>query len=346
MNLRTNLAALFSPTRRLFGIESPVVQQGGAFGGQQWVVPRSECQYRQADLAALPPRQRVAAARLAAARYQPTPGSLTHIAWRQGVAHLWIWVAPPAEVATQEQRWIPESLLLPPHGDGPRLLQLARGTEGQVWKDGQLATSQWWPGVPDRESWQRFLRAGGLDAADSAPPVPDSLPWADAWGEGGRTWLPGSTAGRERLAWLATGAVIAMLLGWQLTGLARWNLAGARLAADLEAARADMAPVLAARERAEQALAEAERLRQLQGGMSDYELMSRITAALPEGVLLQGWRREPGKLEVLVAGGGTDPRKFVAAFAGKLELAELTATPIASGMRLVFTLPGYGEAGR
>lgn len=344
MNLRTKLAALFLPTRRLAGTEgSPVVLQGGALGGQQWLVPRAECQYRRVDLSAMPPRQRVAAARLAAARFQPSPGSVTHIAWRQGVAHLWIWMSPPVAVASGDERWIPESLLLPTPADGPRLLQLVRGTEGQIWEAGQLAVSQWWPDVPDLDSWQRFLRAGGLESAVAAPPVPESLPWSPPWGEGGRSWLPGSVAARERLAWQAGGVVLALILGWQLAGLARWQVATTRLASDLDAIRKDMAPVLADRERAERAAAEADRLRQLQNGLSDYELMSRIVAALPEGVRMHGWRREPGKLDVLVSGGGNDPRPFVAAFAGKLELAELTATPLPTGMQLSFTLPGFGE---
>ena len=72
MNLRKQLAALFLPTRRLTGtdpdLDAPdaIVQQGGALGGQQWVVPRALCQYRRVDLAAVPQRQRHAAARLAA----------------------------------------------------------------------------------------------------------------------------------------------------------------------------------------------------------------------------------------------------------------------------------------
>ena len=344
MNLRKQLAALFLPTRRLTGTEldppADLLQQGGALGGQQWVVPRAQCQYRRADLSAVPPRQRVAAARLAATRYQPSPDAAVHTAWRRGIAHLWIWTSPPPEVASGEQRWIPESLLrAPPESDGPRLLTLVRGCEGQVWEDGQLLQSQWWPAPPDADAWQRFLRAGGLDSAAAVPPVPETLSWSDSWGEGGRDWLPSSTVGRERLAWLALGAVFAVALGWQLTGLARWGLASASLAADLERTRTQMAPVLAARERAEAAQAEAERLRGLQSGASDYELAARVVAAQPAGIRVNGWRRDANNLHVLLVGGDADPRKYVAAYAGKLNLAEVTATPMSGGMQLTFKLP-------
>src|SRR3546814_12809565 len=53
-----------------------------------WVVPRADCQYRRTDLSGLPPRHRDAAAKLAATRHRPTPDAVTHIAWRDGVAHL------------------------------------------------------------------------------------------------------------------------------------------------------------------------------------------------------------------------------------------------------------------
>lgn len=343
MNLRKKLAALFSPTRRLIGVDEPVVQQGGVLGGQQWVVPRSECQYRQADLSALPPRQRAAAAGLAAKRYQPTSDAVAYIGLRRGIAHLWIWASPPKEVASGEQRWLPETLLLPPPSqDGPRLLRLARGTEGQLWEEGQLLLSQWWPQAPDADAWQRFLRAGGLEPGGEVP-APLPLSWAVPWDEGRRSPLPGSAVGRERLAWLAVGAGIALLLGWELTGLARWSLAGERLATRLDVTRTEIAPVLAAREHAEQAQAEAARLRGLQNGTSDYELMAQVVTALPEGTRFSSWSRQGGKLKVKLAGGEQDPRRYVAAFAGHPLLAEASAVPAGGAMLMEFTLPASKE---
>lgn len=349
MNLRTKLAALFLPTRRLIGVdpvgaEAPVVQPGGIFGGQQWVVPRAECQYRQVDLSGMPARHRDSAAKLAAARYRPTPEAATHVGWRDGIAHLWIWATPPPEVASGEQHWLPETLLFaPPAQDEARLLRAARGVEGQLWEGDQLVLSQWWPEVPDADAWQRFLRAGGIES-DGTVPAPLSRPWSSPWGEGRRQLLPGSAAGRERLAWLATGGLVALLLGWSLTGLARWSDAGDRLASRLDAMRTEVAPVLAARERAEAAQAEMERLRGLQSGTSDYALMAQVARALPEGVLVQAWSRDDGKLRVTVSGGDPDPRKSVLAFAGHPQLADVSAMPAGGGMQLVFTLPARAGA--
>jgi len=340
MNLRTKLAALFLPTRRLIGVDAPVVAPGGPLGGQQWVVPRADCQYRRVDLSGMPARHREAAARLAAARHRPTPEAATHIAWCEGIAHLWIWPAPAPEVAAGDQRWLPETLLLaPPAGDEARLLRTARGVEGQWWQDGQLALSQWWPDVPDEDAWRRFLRAGGLDAPASTS-TPVSLPWSAPWGDGRRQWLPGSAAGRERLAWQAVGVAVAILAGWMLAGLVRWHVAAGQLAKRVDVLRTEVAPVLAARERAETAQAEIERMRELQTGVSDYALMAQVVEVLPEGAQVKAWSRDGAKLQVLVAGGGNDPRAFVTAFAAQPLLADASATPAGAAMQLNFVLPG------
>lgn len=349
MNLRTKLAALFSPTLRLIGSEAAPVRQGGLLGGRQWVVPRVECQYRRLDLTAVPARQRPAAARLAVSRVAPSPGAVTHVTWCGGIAHLWIWAAPSPVVVRAEQHWIPETLLAaPPASDGPRLLRMVRGVEGQVWQAGQLMTSQWWPQSPDPDAWQRFLRAAGLDPDIApAPPEPVSLPWSvSPWGERQRGLLA-STAVHERMAWTVVLALLALALGWQVAGLARWQSASTDMATRLEAARARAAPVLAARARAEQSQADTEHLLRLQHGPSDYVLMGEIIETLPEGAQLRAWQRESAKLQVAVQGGESDPRKVVSAFGKLPHLADVTATPVdGGGMQLVFTLPGGADEGK
>lgn len=343
MNLRSKLAALFSPTRRLTGDEASLVQQGGLLGGQESVVPRAECQYRRLDLTAMPARQRSAAARLAVSRYEPSPDAATHVAWTGGIAHLWIWATQAPATGRGEQRWIPETLLAaPPVADGPRLLAMNPGVEGQLWQSGQLLTSQWWPQSPDQDAWQRFLRGAGLDP-EMAPltPQPIALPWsASPWGERQRGGFAASAA-NESFLWMAAFTLLALALGWQVAGLVRWGNAGKALASQLEVARQVAAPLLAARERAEQLQTDTEHLLQLRAEGSDYELMGEIIAALPEGTQLKAWRRDSDKLQVAVQSGEADPRKFVSAFEKLPQLADVTATPVAGDiMQLAFTLPG------
>ena len=347
MTLQTRLAALFLPTRRLIGNEAAPIQKGGLLGGQQKVVPRAECQYRRLDLTAMPARQRSAAARLAVSRHEPSPDAVTHLAWSGGIVHLWIWATPTPEVARGEQRWLPETLLAaPPAVDGPRLLALSAGVEGQVWQSGQLLTSQWWPQPPEPEAWQRFLRAAGMDP-DLAPfaPQPVALPWsASPWGERQRG-AGVSTATGEHLLWVGTFALLAMVLGWQVAGLMRWSTAGNELSSQLEIARNKAAPLLAARERAEQLQVDTDHLLQLQGVTGDYLLMGEIIKALPTGSQLTAWQRDSDKLQVAVQSAESDPRKFVSAFETVPHLADVVATPVGSGsVQLVFTLPIKGKA--
>lgn len=345
MNLRQTLAALFSPTRQLIGTESPVVRQGGALGGQEWVVPRAECQYRSVDLASVPARQRQAAARLAVVRHQPTPAASTHVAMLGDRAHLWIWADPPAEVAAGERRWIPETRLLgQAEADGPRLLRLARGFEGQVWEGGQLLQSQWWPQAPQAGEWQRFLRAGGLEPSGDMPGA-IAPAWGQPWGEARQGLLPGGAAARERLAWTTLAVLVALGLGWEAAGLLRWSMAAQQVNARLDALRTELAPVLAARERAEQAQAELARLHGLQSSTSDYVLMAHVLEPLPEGTRLRGWLREDDKLKVSVSSSETDPRRFVTAYATSATLSDASATPGGGGMHLAFSLATSDRTG-
>lgn len=342
MRLRNLLAALFSPTRRLIGHETPILHQGGALGQAQWVVPRADCHYRRLDFSALPIRQRVPAALIAVRRHEPAPGALHHIAWNGGTAHAWVWPQPDAALASGEQAWIPESLLRAPSAvDGPRLLSQVRGVEGQIWCDGQLMASQWWPEVPDQRAWRRFLRAGGLgpEAAEVVPP-PEALPWSDApWGDA-RRGLPGSPAALERLAWAAGLGVVALGLGWQLAAQANWGISLLRVESRVEALRARATPLLEARERADAAFEALQGYRDLQGGTSDYVMMAEVLRPLPADARLAAWLREGVRLQVGVLSAEADPRRYVSAFDGHPRLANVAASPAndGSGIQLDFTL--------
>lgn len=331
--------ALFSPGRSLPGEAPGHRQPKGLFGAQEWVVPRRDCQYRQQDFSALPPRKRIAAARLAAVRFLPSSKARIHLAWQDGLAHYWIWT-PDSEVAADHRRWLPETLLLaPPVQDGLRLLALSQGVEGQLWRGGMLAASQWWARVPTDAEWLNFLRASGW-TGDAAIPAPQTLEWSDRpWAQPGGRWsMDAETA--ERAAWIASGCLLLAVLGWQVTSLLRWDAAAAEEAARVDAARAKTASLQAARERAESAAADIQALRDLEPAYSDYEWMVRIAAKFPPGAVLGGWLREPGKLRVLVRGGDPDPRRFIEAFLDDPPFDNLTATPMGNGgVLLEFELP-------
>lgn len=287
----------------------------------------------------MPPRKRLAAAKLAAARFLPQPGARIHLAWQGGLAHYWIWT-PEGGGEADYRRWLPETLLLaPPVQDGPRLLALSQGVEGQLWRSGMLVASQWWARQPSDAEWLNFLRASAW-AGDAAMPALEALEWLERpWAQSGRRWaMDVDTA--ERAAWIAAGCLLLAVLGWQIASLLRWDAAAREEAARVDAARARTAPLQAARERAEATIAEIQSLRDLEPAYSDYEWMARIAARLPQGANFAGWAREPGKLRVLVRGGDPDPRRAIEAFLDAPPFDKLTATPTGSGdMLLEFELP-------
>jgi hypothetical protein len=345
MQRSSKLAAIFSPTRRLLGAEGAPVRAGGPLGGLQFVVPRADCQYRRMDFSNLPPRQRAAAARIAARRFDPRPGALVHVAWTGPIAHAWTWVGAEPAILADEASWIPETLLrAAPAGDGLRLLRQSRGVEGQYWHDGRLQASQWWGAPPAPEAWQRFARACGL-GPETAASVPEPLDagWSDPWGDAPRG-LPASPAILERWAWTTVLVLVACALGWQVAAHARWSMAQSRLDARLDALRSRAAPLLAARERADTAREALLALRELQQGTSDYRLMAEVMAPLPEDAKLASWVRDGAKLQATVQSADTDPRHFVAAYDGQPRLSGVIATPDPRGMVLAFDLDGADAA--
>lgn len=342
MNLRDRLAALFSPTRRLVGAEGTPLQRGGPLGPVERVVPRAQCVYRRMEFAAVARNRRAAAADLAVRRAYPEARAQHYIAWSGSTAHAWIW--PGADAAGDaDQRWLPESVLLPPlAGDGERLLALAQGCEGQVWRQGELHASRWWPQPPDEAQWRIFLRASGVEqGATARVPMPQSLPWTmRPWGSG-RGAIPWTPATLERLGWAAGAVVLGFALGWQLASYASWSLSSLRLSARLDTLRQQAMPLLDARERAQADLDTLTAYRRLQAGLSDYRLMADVVAPLPADARLVGWRREGRRLQATLQSAETDPRVYVSAFQQHPLLSRVTANPAANPqqIQLDFELP-------
>lgn len=333
MHPRKQLAAIFSPTRRLTGPEPANVVAGGPLGELQWVVPRADCEYHRHDFSALPARQRAAAAAIAARRHAGG-AARHHVAWKGAIAHVWTWRATDATLAA-DAAWLPESLLRrAPANDGLRLLRQVRGFEGQCWREGDLQASQWWADPPSAGTWQRFARAGGLGPADSALPEPESLPWSEPWADSKRG-IPASPAMLERIAWRAVACSLLLALGWQAAAAFQLHAARSALDARMDALRTKATPLLAAREQAERAQDGLLALRQLQQGQDDYRLVSRVIRPLPADARLVEWQREGDKLQVAVRSGDADPRHFVSAYDGDRQLSNVVATPGEAGITML-----------
>ena len=76
-------------------------------------------------------------------------------------------------------RVIPESLARKPFDEGARLVRCIDGFEGQVWREGALTSSRWWPEQPTARDWQNFMRAAQapIEIDRTAAPAPVDAPF-------------------------------------------------------------------------------------------------------------------------------------------------------------------------
>lgn len=349
MTLRERSRALFSPHRRWLDPEAGLLQAGGWFGPRQCVVPRADCLHRRLPFGGVPANQREQALALAAERAAPAMGGRHAVRWQGDVAQLWLLPAERAASLAGDEVLVAESSLLPPPAapDAERLVAVQRGVEGQVWRDGELRASRWWPSAPDHDAWARFLRSSGLPVppVPQAPPVETHPLLPEPWGRaGGRlAWAP---AQLESAFWTGLVALAAVIIGWHVAAAVVWTAAAEWQAHRVERLRATAAPLIAARERAEAARDRMASYRALTETPVDLVLLAELRELLPAEARLGAWFRDASQLRVEVEGGGSDPRTFVQALASHPVLSTVVANPLPNGrMQLDIQLDPSDAAG-
>lgn len=315
------------------------MQRGGVLGPRQAIVPRAACTYHRLPLPGVN-RNRAAALALAVQRVSPQSTALHASVWQGDVAHVWVLdECASADVGVAEALVAESSLIAPLTGaDGARLVGLARGAEGQVWRGGELVASRWWPAAPDGPAWGRFLRAASLPVDYRVPAIEPAVLQREPWGTpaGALPWAP---AQLEAGFWRVVALCVGFGVGTPLLAGLLWQAATFQMARDLDAVRAASAPLIEARERAERYRGRAEALLVLTSGPRDYLLLADLRERLPDGDRLTGWLRDGDRLRAEVIAASRDPRVYVQAFAGHQALASVVANPADGGrMQLEFEL--------
>jgi len=143
------------------------VLQSGAMGQTLYIVPRARCAFRRVPLKA-PGRQGLAAARFKAVKESANGEEGIYLDKDKTGESVGIWnFAALSETA----RYMPETIAREPmEADGARLVNCLDGTEGQVWENGVLIASRWWPQMPAARDWQIFLQA--VTSADKLTAFP------------------------------------------------------------------------------------------------------------------------------------------------------------------------------
>ena len=135
-------------------------------------------------------------------RWAPFPNVKYVAQWVENRASVYAWNDDDlkkniAEAGINERRCIPypETFVRTPLQNGVRLVSAIEGFEAQVWQQGFLAFSRWWPRSPSQSEWDMFLRASGIPLDQQAGPVPEptpaeflEVPWIHKDGYLGATW--------------------------------------------------------------------------------------------------------------------------------------------------------------
>lgn len=159
------------------------IRPGGLVHTDLLVVSRALCSFKRITLPSSS-RNAVKAALLQARREASSEANLLQIEQdpsNRKMAGLWTWPVSEntAEGGKQPTRSIPETLARQPMQSGRRLVQCLEGIEGQVWDNGALIASRWWPEVPGQGQWLTFLRSARLkpDEVSLALPPVSEVPW-------------------------------------------------------------------------------------------------------------------------------------------------------------------------
>lgn len=243
------------------------------------------------------------AAAMAARAWTPfNEAGLFLVAGKQG---MWAWAWRPEAAAPEAT---PATLLQTLGPDGARLLRHPDGIEGQVWREGELRASQYWPVPPNAAAWRGFLRGAGIapDQQGAAPqlidPIWRSSPFARRWGEAGLDvpWLPGGASLhwlqdlRLRRGLFAAGLFAAAFIigdaGRAWVSLSEVEAALTQEESRIRAVHADRDATLAA-------TAQNQTLATLAAKSSPLSLLAAVAAAMPEdGVRLIDWFQQPADL--------------------------------------------------
>lgn len=153
-----------------------VIKRGGTpatrwIYGEQIIISRGLCHYeRMTKLASGLSLRAIQAVRLSANARTPAPDPGFHFDDRGQELGVWSWdksILDP--LGDFDGQVIPESLLHDPLDQGTRLIACIDGVEGQIWQNGQLKHSRWWPNAPSPSDWALFLRAARYEGTSDMP---------------------------------------------------------------------------------------------------------------------------------------------------------------------------------
>jgi hypothetical protein len=162
---------------RSTGIDQPDEGRGKKI----WVLSRA---FYYHSLVILPEavkgKKRVNLLNLQIQSFSPFEDSGSYAHWADNGVCVWFWNQARVKQQVESLGFkfedfviIPESALVKSQKDGLRLLKCLDGYEAQMWDQGQLMVSRWWPVMPEQSQWMHFYRSIGAYSAKQSAEMPD-----------------------------------------------------------------------------------------------------------------------------------------------------------------------------
>lgn len=298
------------PVRRFLQSTEKTETPQNRFGVLQWILTRPMYRFQIFNLTQVPARNRAQALSLELAQWTPFASSDYYVGWHGQHALVWGWDADKVQQAIAAQglkpqrvQILPESVLQTPLQDCLCLTRCREGFEGQLWREGQLERSRWWPQSPTTDEWLMFQRDAGIPPSEqqSQPPAPrattlNSQPWVNEIGSAGDQKMQ-----LERLL-IALGILLLLLpTFWYGFSFYKIQRSTAQLHDQLAQLQGKAEPIMLARSQALDYLARINALRAIAPYPEQLTLMAKIAQVLPQDKsYIKDWDFQSGQLKITI----------------------------------------------
>ncbi len=304
----------FFKQRFIQGIDT-VKPQDSTFRPRQWLVARSLCYFKEFNLKSVDPKERRNALQVKILQWSPFQETGKYILYHGDKACVWIWDDTVVQNGMYAQgvtvaNVMPETLLLgSKKEDGFRLVQCMEGYEGQLWEDGVITSSRWWPTFPEERQLQLFFMSNDL------PPQEDyaveeaaylSRPWTRRFNV-----MEMFNIRSERF-WVKLGTVAVVFLlsyfGYRYYVFSQYSRDYSRR---LSAVQDEVAPIRAAQNRINGIYNKYAVLVETVRGFSQLQLLSDVHKRLPEISAFAQWQFTGETLQFIAPVPGLKPLDIV-----------------------------------
>lgn len=279
------------------------------------VLSRARLHFARVPLLNVPAQRRAAAIRLQLMQLSPWANTGFAFRFTRDTACVWYWdeealatdligvgARSDSAIAVPEC----EMRALDPE-DGILLIRCLDGVEGQVWHNGELHASMWWPQTPDAAAWNAFVLDAGIEPATNPPPL-RAVQWRPRPSEG-LSFQRGSAAtatdGRS-IALRLAAALLGAYAIWLAIAQARIELALRAAAQSRSEIEARLGPVIDLRRQADRDTSAAARLLALRAPVTQAELLLALSEVAGAGkpLTVREWEFRDDRLRIVLSGEG------------------------------------------